>query len=186
MRKDSEFGVVPGKWQDIPIQAWLLSERQLLHAMMPASVIKTERLTHTTRRFAEDTEFLLAVLSKRMRLRYLAEPLYQYRVTPGSLSSARNRWEGVADMFRDAIAHFAGQPCVQKALQQSASRADQNYRYARFTNLLKAGNAAEALRLGVLDPSLFGRLIKRLFHDACYCAVRVSKGGIPRQGGGGR
>tara|TARA_R110002049_G_scaffold103804_1_gene250147 strand:+ start:1085 stop:2050 length:966 start_codon:yes stop_codon:yes gene_type:complete len=183
MRKDTGFGVPPGQWRDIAIQSWLLSERQLLHAMMPAHVIKGERVRHSARRFAEDTEFLLAVLSKGLRLRYLAEPLYYYRITPGSLSSRRNRWEGVAEIFRAAVGSFCEKPDVKNALLQCAERAERNFHYEKFAMVLRAGQGVDALMLAMTHPFLVRMFAKKLLQDLIYEASRRPKRGASRRSG---
>ena len=66
---------------------YIRSPRLLVKPMIRAKFIRDHGISHSSRRFGEDAEFMLELFRAGAKVSYLPEPLYWYRITPGSLTA---------------------------------------------------------------------------------------------------
>lgn len=174
------FGSEPASWVDVSIADWLLSDRRIMHPLVPADIIRQYAIRHTSRRFAEDSEFVLNVLSKGMTLRYLSEPLYYYRITPGSLTASPQRWSGVCEIFERAVALFPSDPQTQAALMRAASNAKRLAEYQCFAHDIRSLQLGKAMRCVGSSPWLARMFVRRAAVDVMYHLDRTWRRGSTR------
>jgi len=180
VRKRGEFGVKDGQSADVALAAWLDRPRLIMHPLIPTHVIRNAGIFHSSRRFAEDTEFFLAILAKGLRLRYVANALYYYRITPGSLSSYNQRWDGVAKIYLDAIEHFSDRPDVVAALKRSVRRANDLHDYRKWLTNIRQRRFSACGQAALANPRLLVLTVKKLFADGVYWVHRLINSGQAR------
>lgn len=112
------FGAGGGRWSDIAVEDYICAERLLIKPLIPVQHVRAHQLRHSQRRFGEDTEYFLRLAASGLRLRYVPEPLYHYRVTPGSATAeARD-----AGLMRECLAAVAILPGFDAAAREAFVR----------------------------------------------------------------
>ena len=92
LRGHRAFGRRSKESADLALEELLVARRLLIKPMFPAEAVRAHSIEHSRRIFGEDIEFFLRLAATGLQLRYLPEPLYLYRITPGSATAvARNR-----------------------------------------------------------------------------------------------
>lgn len=170
-------GVTP---REIRIEDYIASNRLLIHPIIRTDFIRQHGIRHSKRRFAEDAEFYLRLALAGAKFCYVPEPLYHYRITPGSLTAQAkdptmmrkcleecSRWEGwsptALDAFRTKIA--------------SLRRNEALYDLSQAT---RRGQFIQAFKLLMSQPHLLATLPYKLVQQIRYQAHRISHGGHGR------
>ena len=167
------FGTDGSNAHDISLEDYIRAERLLIKPMMPLRFIREHGVRHTTRRFAEDAEFFIRLGVAGATMRYLPEPLYLYRVSPGSLTALSGdwtlmrrcledclRWEGMPDTVREALADKVAALLTNEALYELAQQA-------------RRGNLVGMLRLVSKEPRILRVLPRRLVRHLSYQVHRI-------------
>jgi succinoglycan biosynthesis protein ExoO len=71
---------------DITFEHFISSRRLLCKLLIPKALIQENKVVHSSRKFAEDIDFLVSLIASGGKLRYIPEALYYYRVTPSSVT----------------------------------------------------------------------------------------------------
>jgi succinoglycan biosynthesis protein ExoO len=168
VRAKREFGLADGEYRDIDIAAWLDRPRLVMQPLIPLEAIRATGARHSGRNFAEDTEFYLKLLASGLRLRYLALPLYLYRITPKSLSSNELRWKNAAGIYLGAVQDFNARPDVVQALIKNARKANELYAYHQWLHQIRSGDFFTATKKAIKNPILVITAVKRSISDTLY------------------
>lgn len=164
----------------VRIEDYIKSERLLAHPLIRTDFIRHHGIQHSSRRFAEDAEYYLRLALAGAKFCYVPEPLYFYRITPGSLTAQAKDptlmrkcleecalWEGwwpsALDAFQDKIAVLR----TNEALYHVADAARRR-RFAKASSLLLS------------DPQVLRHLPRRLIRQLHYQAHRLIHGGSRR------
>jgi succinoglycan biosynthesis protein ExoO len=181
MRGPSAFGEPDGRGTvDVTHSAWIMGKRMLIKPLISAEAIRRCGVVHGNARFAEDSEFILRLLAKGCRLRFLPEALYYYRITPGSLTTSRSRWDVAASVLRGVEPLFSGDQETLHALHRTLRRIQSLAQYQHLLDDLRDRKPGKALSRLVKQPVLLVELASRLARDARYNLHRAWRGGTRR------
>ena len=174
------FGASGPQAHDVAVADYVRAERLLIKPLIPLRRIRETGLRHSTRRFGEDAEYFLKLAAAGLPLRYLPQPLYRYRVTPGSATAeARD-----PALMRDCLAACATLPGFDAATR--AAFADK-LRQLREHEALHAGARAlhkldvrAALAALAAQPRCLLRVPRLLLRRIDYELRRRASGGRAR------
>lgn len=181
IRRPDAFGSPNDRgFVDLTVGDWVRSPRMLMQPLLSTQEVRVRGVLHSDLRFAEDSEFVLRLLSTGMTLRFLPEALYNYRITPGSLTASRRRWSGSLEMFQSVLPLFAGNTEATQALQQAIVKTRRMDRYQQLVADLKAGRFAAGIWSVACNPRLALVLASRVLQDLGYKAHLKRSGGKAR------
>lgn len=160
------FGAKGGLPIDVPAATWARSSRYLMQPLIPSKALRALNIRHTGLRCGEDNEFFLRAIAGGLRLRYLPEAYYYYRMTPGSMSTTLGKSRLMRDMLAGLLPLFDDQPDVQAALRY---RID----YRDFTMDLKSRRFGKAIAHAVKQPALVYELLSRAPAELVYPLHRM-------------
>lgn len=179
MRGPNAFGAKKRR-VSVPTTALVNSQRMLIKPFLSRELLESSRASHGAKAFGEDCCFLLKLLASGGQLVYVPEPLYLYRITPGSASINTSRHEMLAEVLRSAIGDFSRQPEVQDALAKKIARVELNASYLLFLSALKKGKTRSVLRMAAQRPSFLFLFITRAIRELPYQLNRIIHGGAAR------
>ena len=165
---------------DLSLAAYVRSQRLLIQPIMPAHLIRKHGLRHSERRFAEDAEFIIRLALTGVRLRYLPEALYWYRVTPGSLTAHAKDQSLMRRCLEDCARLDAVPDSVRDALEEKIASLRVNESLYALAHQLRQGHVISALRLLGGEPELMRVLPVRLTRHLAYQVDRLRWGGHGR------
>ncbi|NCU33250.1 MAG: glycosyltransferase, partial [Candidatus Moranbacteria bacterium] len=192
---DTPYGIVP--WRlihgkkafgcdgvstvDVPIEDYVVSKRLVMQPMLPLDLVKKKKINHSYRRFGEDTEFVLKILSFGIKLHYIPKAMYYYRITPGSATSMKKRSTMMREILEQAIIDFNHAPSVQEALKKKIAKVIRDEKFMPFVESIKQKKYFDALKTTANNPTfIIFELFKRLGPSIHYNTHRMIHGGRTR------
>jgi succinoglycan biosynthesis protein ExoO len=163
----------------VPVPDFITSDRLLIKPIMPSRLIQ-QRIAHSKRRFAEDTEFFLRLIGTGTRLRYIPRALYKYRITPGSATASTDRNTSMREVLENAVAQFEHATDVQDALRRKIDLIAREESYMPFVWALKKKQLHKAFRLACQYPWIIPEFFRRSARSLAYNMHRVRYGGRSR------
>mgnify|MGYP002737714604 CR=1 FL=1 len=164
----------------VRIEDYITSARLLAHPLISTDFIRRHEIEHSSRRFAEDAEFYLRLALAGAKFCYVPEPLYHYRITPGSLT-AQARDPTLMRKCLEECAQWVGWwPSAQAAFQKKAASLRINESLYHLGEAVRRGHFSTASGLLLSHPQLFAQLPRRLIHQVHYHAHRLIHGGSRR------
>lgn len=163
----------------IQIEDYITSPRLLIKPLISTAFIRKHHIRHSNRRFGEDAEFFLRLAAAGARFRYLPEPLYLYRVQPGSATSQASISQ-MRECIQDCENITDWSDSVKDAFQRKIRTLRHNETLYRFAAHLKAGQPASAIRDLAADPAALAILPGRSRRYMAYHAHRILHGGASR------
>lgn len=127
--------------------------------------------------YGEDFEFECNLFRIGLKLRFILEPLYMYRIRPGSLTSKEDSLEQLFQVYGRLIA-TRGFSFEEKLLFLEKMRDEMTY--GPFSQALKCGNFIEALSIAIDHPSVVLKLLRRLPISVRYRLAAAKMGGYAR------
>lgn len=180
LRGKAAFGALTSRPRDIPLDQFVVASRLLIKPLFPTAALRAQAITHSQRPFGEDTEFFLRLAAAGLRLRYVPEPLYRYRITPGSATASAPSHT----LMRECLIECTGFPGftakVQEALEskiQSLARDESLY---ALRELLHQGAFADFAKVLVANPKLWPAGARRITSILGYELHRKLHGGRSR------
>ena len=166
--------------RDIRLEEYIRSNRLVVQPIIPSHIVKKNKLQHSNRRFAEDAEFFIRVALAGARLRYLPEPLYLYRITPGSATAVASDTSLMRRCLEDCM-HIENIPeAVQQALMDKIAALRVNESLYKLVAICRQYEFSQAIKLIRQEPKLLRILPRRLSKHLAYQIHRVIHGGHPR------
>lgn len=152
----------------VGVEEYLTSERLLIKPIVRRRVITSHGIQHSDKRFAEDAEFFLLLYLAGAKFLYVPEPLYHYRIMPGSLTArvrnhsamrtclaACSEWEGWSASARQAFAIKVEQLRIMEVMYEIVGHA-------------ASGRIDLAMQQAILHPSAVLGLLKKSRHRLGY------------------
>lgn len=174
------FGDVSRSARPIALEDYLTAERLLIKPMFPAALVKSRGITHSTRRFAEDTEFFIALAGAGARFLYVPEALYLYAVTPGSLTALASDRTSMRRCLLDWATRGNWTETVQLAFARKIAALEVNEAMHDLAESLARGNLRSAWRRLRECPAVLRVLPRRLLRQLVYQTHRIRHGGTRR------
>lgn len=164
----------------VPTERFITSQRLLIKPVFPAAPVRLHSVRHSDRRFGEDIEYFMQLAALGTRLRYVPEPLYYYRISPGSATATA----GSSSAMRKSIEACSNLAGFSESTRQAfdlkiKSLSDNEYVYL-FAKQVRSGQIFCALATLVHKPKIFLLLPKRLWRTLGYEAHRFLKRGSKR------
>lgn len=164
----------------VRIEDYITSERLLAQPLIRTDFIRRHGIMHSSRRFAEDAEFYLRLALAGAKFCYVPDPLYHYRVTPGSLTAQAKDPTLMRRCLEECAQWEGWWPAAQEAFQRKVASLRVNEALYRLADALRGGRFATASRLLVSHPQLLTQLPRRLMGQVHYHAHRLAHGGSRR------
>lgn len=181
IRSKHAFKAFGSESVDVPFKNFIRSDRLLIKPIIPTSFVQKLRIRHSEKKFAADIEFFIRLIHAGLKLRYIPEALYLYRVTPGSATAAAS---SSVHLMRECIEECAeygwNDPEVLDAfLYKIRSLRDNEALYALAAKM-RSGNFAAAIRVVMNNPSILRILPRRLSRHLAYQTHRILHSGHSR------
>lgn len=174
------FGATGKGARDIEIEQYILAPRLLIKPLIPARIVRTLGIRHSERRFAEDAEFFLHLAMAGLRYRYLPEPLYLYRITPGSATAQA----GDRTLMRQCMEFCAGldgwPQSTKQAFESKIEMLRRNEVLYAIADDVRRGDWVAACRRGISSPAALKMLPGRLIRQIGYQMHRIAHNGAVR------
>lgn len=167
MRGERAFGAT-GSAIAVDTPSWIRTERLLIKPLFNAGFVRDHGIRHTTRGYAEDTEYFLAMAGAGARLTYVPDPFYYYRKTPNSASSSPHRHRDMLDVLGKARAIFRESPLALEALGRRAGHERRLEDYFALLRSLRQARFRDAVRICVTRPGVVKELLVRTGRELPY------------------
>lgn len=168
LRGNGAFGETHGRTIDVEVDSYLRAHRLLIKPLLPKQVVVQHRIEHGRSRFGADTRFFLQVIATGIKLRYLPEPLYLYRLTPGSMTSFSGRDEQMLAILEELRDHFVQQPSAYSAICYKILQVTRSQRYSELLRLLKARDFRRFRKEVIGAEWFWSEFAQRLVEDFRY------------------
>lgn len=173
------FGNRNDEFHDMEVTDYLRSPRLLIKPLIPRTAIVNANVRHSDRSFAQDAEFFLRLALSGVGFRYLPEPLYLYRIQPGSSTSRA----GVKQMREciQACSEWDGWTSQVKLEFDNKIRSlIHNETLYKLAENLREGRLVSAIKELISDPGVVAILPIRVGRHLSYQVHRVIHGGASR------
>lgn len=174
------FGGSGNVARDVRIEDYITSDRLLIHPIVRSDFIRKHGICHSTRRFAEDAEFYMRLAWAGATFCYLPEPLYLYRITPGSLTAQAKDPSLMRECLTECSRWEGWSSTVQEAFEIKVGALRRNEMLYELSRMLRGGGFIRAFNLLMSEPHLLATLPLKLAQQLRYHAHRIMNGGICR------
>lgn len=147
----------------IKAEDYIAAPRLLIHPLIRTSFIREHNIRHSSRRFAEDAEFYLRLAYAGATFCYVPEPLYLYRITPGSLTFQAKDHTLMRRCIEECAAWSGWPSSAQQAFITKITSLQCNETMYTLMNHMRAGEMDKAIRLLLSRPDLWGSLAAKIF-----------------------
>lgn len=181
LRGEAAFGSRSSQPRVVPIETFITASRLLIKPVFPARLVRDHKVLHGDRRFGEDIEFFLRLAAFGVQFRYVPEPLYQYRISPESVTASVVDERAMADAIR-ACANLPGfSDSVRRAFDVKIRALSDNEKIYRFARQLRSGRVLHAIGILTRNPRLVVLLPGRILRRLAYEVHRVANAGNQRK-----
>lgn len=184
LRGKKAFGGSCSTVVDVPVEKYIRSPWLLIKPIVPAAFVKAKGFRHSNRPESkepvEDGEFFLRLMASGLQLRYVPEPLYLYRITPGSATSQAIRITSTKQILQEALIDFDHAPEVLRALHWRIQKVVTEEKYMSFFSALSEHEFRKALKLSFKFPWVIPEFLSRTMPSMIYHANRIRHGGHRR------
>lgn len=173
------FGGKGTATRELKVENYITSPRLVIQPMIPMAAIKKYNLKHSSRPFGEDAEYYLRLAFSGVGFCYLPEPLYLYRVQPGSATSKA----GIEEMrkcIQDCAAWQGWPDSIIVAFNKKITSLRQNETLYSIADHVTKRKFFFALKELWLNPAVLGILPRRIAKHFSYQLHRLLHGGARR------
>lgn len=130
--------------------------------------------------YGEDFEFVCHLFRTGLKLRFIKDALYLYRLTPGSLTSKNIRFGHLSDVYKRLIASPGFTMAEKQLFEKRLKEIKAEMVYSPFSQALKQRRYGEALRLAGRNPLLPLKFLWRLPKSIRYRLIALKYHGVIR------
>lgn len=174
------FGTRGAAPQIVRVEDYLRAERLLVHPIIRTAFIRKSMVRHSTRRFGEDAEYYLRLAAAGARFCYVPEPLYYYRISPGSLTAQALDPTLMRRCLEECAEWDDWWPSAKMAFETKIASLRTNEALYTFARAIRSANFGDAARVIASEPRLLAILPRRLIRQFHYQAHRMIHGGRRR------
>lgn len=167
LRGRRAFGASGASAREVAVAQFLRAERLLIKPLIPRSLIERTGVQHSSRAFGEDAEFFIKLVHHGAQLRYLPEPLYLYRATPGS-ATAKAGSHLMRECIEDCFALGWSDPEIRAAFVYKIEWLRQNELLYEMAGHVRQGRVLAAISLLGRNPGLLRVLPRRAARLLAY------------------
>lgn len=173
------FGASGPRAKDVSLSDYIRSPRLLIKPLLPREALRKSGIRHSNRKFAADAEFFIRSGLSGLRFRYLPEPLYLYRTTPGSATAKADHH--LMRECLEAIAELDGlHDSVASALQFKISDLRKQEALYQLIDALRRHDLPSAAHIIRNNPGALARAPRILLRRTSYVLHRHIHGGAGR------
>jgi hypothetical protein len=162
------------------VEDYITSERLLIHPLIRGEFVLAHGIRHSARRFAEDAEFYLRLARAGARFCYVPDPLYYYRVSPGSLTAQANDPTMMRRCLEECAQWDGWWPSALAAFDSKIASLRVNEALYLLAHAIRNGELSQAARLIANEPRLLVTIPRRLVRQVQYQTHRLAHGGRRR------
>jgi succinoglycan biosynthesis protein ExoO len=167
------FNAAGKAYSDITLETYIQAPRLLMQPLIPRSFIQNNHLFHSGRRFGEDAEFFIKAGLAGARFRYVPEPMYQYRMQPGSLTAQSRDRSLMRGCLEDCLQLDKMTPSVRDALLRKMESLETNEAFYSLADSLREGHFIRAAGIMKSHPALWRILPRRVSSHLAYQLHRI-------------
>lgn len=177
---DRAFGGRGHAPRTVRTEDYIFSPRLLVQPIIRTAFLRAHGINHSSRRFAEDAEFYLRLAHAGARFCYVPQPLYLYRITPGSLTDQARDPSLMRQCLEECAQWEGWSPSARAAFDIKIASLHRNEAAYALARLVRSGRMAAAARLLTSQPHLLRSLPPKLLERVGYHAHRLLHGGRRR------
>lgn len=154
---------------DLELTDYLKLKACLIKPIIPLNHLRSFDLRYCANcLFGEDFEFICHLFRTGLKLRLIENPLYIYRMNPGSLTSNPNRFEHLSGVYKRLIVHPDFSQEEKVLLNKMLNKIEAELDYAPFPQALKQRKFGKALFLAIKRPVVIMEFLYRFPHSLRY------------------
>lgn len=180
IRRSGAFSTPDGEVRDVPFTDYVRSDRLLIKPIIPRAALLATGVRHSTRTFAADSEYFIRLGIAGIRFRYLAEPLYLYRVTPGSATASARGRHLMRECLQSIVALDRPPAPIVAALNEKILALEKHEKLYALADALRAMQIRQALKVLVRNFWLLTYSLPFLLRRVLYHVHRISHAGQGR------
>ncbi len=180
VRKKHDFGSSVAKAANVPVDQLISSTRSLIKPIFPLACVRDHQIRHSSRLYGADLEFFLKIWALGLPIWYIPEPMYLYRICPGSVSINPDRFRLLRGVLEEGAQSFEFSSEIQSAFTKKINWITQQDKYMNFVKAVKDKNSSGMLTILRDDPWVFHELVKRILQSFMYDAHRILHSGRKR------
>jgi succinoglycan biosynthesis protein ExoO len=180
LRGDRAFGSRSRQSRIVPFETFITAPRLLVKPVFPARVVREHGVLHSDRRFGEDIEYFLRLAALGVQFLYGPQPLYQYRISPGSVTASVADEGAMADAIRTCAGHPGFQEADRRAIDAKLRTLALNEKLYQFARQLRSWQVLQAAMTLYRNPQLARLLPTRALRRIGYEFDRVANAGKRR------
>ena len=169
-----------GRCIKVEFSRFIGERRLLIKPIFPRALVENGRVAHSTRTFGADTEFFLRLVGAGAKMVYVPEPMYLYRITPGSMTANPHRSQLMLEVLENSRDRMVLSDAESAAFAKKIEQVRLDVRYGPVLGALKARDWFSVLRLVAGDWRLSKEFGRRCIESMPYHIHRVIHGGKGR------
>ncbi len=174
------FGGHGPEARTVSTEDYIRSPRLIAQPIVRTDFIRKNDIRHSERKFAEDAEFILRLAHAGARFCYFPEPMYLYRITPGSLTARARDPALMRHCLRECSQWTGWSGEALLAFDQKIAALKRTEALYALVEAVKSGNVASALGLLASSPGVLRELPSRALRQIDYQWHRRRHGGHKR------
>lgn len=180
LRGTGAFGGRRGEAVGLTIEDYIRAERLLIKPLIPAAAIRENGLKHSDKRFGADSEFFIRLMGQGIGARYVPEPLYWYRIAPGSMTAVARNPALMRLCLEDCRRMQQWPDSVLQAFADKIAALRRNETLYGIADCVRKHDLRGVLRHILANPGVLTILPRRVFKHFHYQLHRITHGGAGR------
>ena len=149
----------------VPIEKYLCMERLLIKPLIPMHWVRKTQANHGDKRFGEDTRFFLHLIAAGLEMKYHPGAMYLYRITPGSMTSYRDRDSQMLAVLEEVEPMLQWSEKGRAAIEEKIGQVRRSLRYSEILSQMKKSQLLTWVRAVASDPWFIPMFLKKVTHD---------------------
>lgn len=147
---------------DVAFDLFVRQQRLLIKPLFPRQAVIENRIVHNQSAFGEDSYYFLRILATGLPIRYLPQPLYHYRLRPGSATANPARHRLMRQSVEQALVDSRFDEAQRKAVLEKIEQLRRNEVYSSFREHVLNLRTQRAIALFIYNPSIAVEIGRRL------------------------
>lgn len=177
----SAFGSKNSEPAIVRIDDYIRSSRLLIKPIIRTEFIRKNGILHSDKRFAEDAEFHLRLGLSAANFLYVPQPLYFYRITPGSLTAEARDPSLMRRCLEDCAQWQGWTPSALTAFDEKIAALRRNESLYAIVRHIREGHFGAAFGLVTQEPTLLKAMPARFLQQLGYQMHRAMNRGHRRR-----
>jgi succinoglycan biosynthesis protein ExoO len=159
---------------------FIRARRTIMQPLIPLSAIRQYDVRHDNAPYSEDLAFVIRLVACGIRLVYVPEAMYMYRLTHGSASTHGHRHGMLQRTLEHSLALFASNPEITASIRGKIAQIQYEARCHQFFLAVKSSRFGDALAALRREPRILAGFIGRVMDRIPYHIHRILHHGSGR------